>query len=151
MRAKLGDAVRTGTLKTPRIMESLVDKFVIDVAAGSQHNLVLDESHKMYSWGSGMQGELGLGNDNIGNFKDAQPVKFAADVVQISAGVAHSCAITREGRLLVWGQNRQAQLGFLERVKEIRKPVLFLGCIEAGVFGQVNANGVFDVNFDISY
>ena len=60
----------------------------------------------MYSWGTGYQGELGIGPDNLGNYQDAQKVSFQGNVKRISAGVVHSCAITAEKRLLVWGNNR---------------------------------------------
>ena len=50
----------------------------------------------MYSWGTGSQGELGIGQDHLGNFEDAQPVLFEGNVTHISAGVVHSCAITAE-------------------------------------------------------
>lgn len=66
----------------------------------------------MYSWGTGSQGELGIGHENLGNYQDAQPVLFEGNVTHISAGVVHSCAITAEKRLLIWGNNRQAQLGY---------------------------------------
>ena len=61
---------------------------------------------KLYSWGTGGQGELGLGPENLGNYTNAQPVAFAGKVTGIAAGVVHSCAITAEKRLLVWGANR---------------------------------------------
>ena len=85
----------------------------------------------MYSWGTGSQGELGIGADNLGNFQDALIVNFKGKVKEIAAGVVHSCAITAENRLLVWGNNRQAQLGYDKKLKEAYDPILFGGLLEA--------------------
>lgn len=56
---------------------------------------------------------------------------FSGNVTHVAAGVVHSCAITAEKRLLVWGNNRQAQLGFDKKLKEAYKPILFGGLLEA--------------------
>ena len=56
---------------TPRLVESLVEQVIVDIACGTGHNLALSESKKMFSWGTGCQGELGIGAENLGNFKDA--------------------------------------------------------------------------------
>ena len=58
-------------------------------------------------------------------------MQFDGNVTQISAGVVHSCAITKEKRLLVWGNNRQAQLGYDKKLKEAYSPILFGGLLEA--------------------
>ena len=51
----------------------------MDVSAGTEHNLALSEDLKLYAWGSGMMGELGLGIEEkaIGNFEDAQLIPTA--------------------------------------------------------------------------
>jgi len=77
-----------------------------------------------------MQGELGLGETEIGNYQDAQAVLYKGKVAQISAGVAHASAVTKEGRLLVWGSNRQNQLGYPSKLREVYRPVFFGGLIE---------------------
>ena len=42
----------------------------------------------------------------------------------------HSCAITTNGKLLVWGGNRQCQLGYPNRLTAIHRPFMFGGNIE---------------------
>ena len=106
LNSRKGEQIRHGMSIQPRLVESLVSHVIIDIACGTGHNLALTESMKMYSWGTGYQGELGLGPDNLGNYQDAQKVSFQGNVKRISAGVVHSCAITAEKRLLVWGNNR---------------------------------------------
>ena len=78
-------------------------------------------------------------------------------MTQISAGVVHSCAITAEKRLLVWGNNRQAQLGYDKKLKEAHVPILFGGWLEAK---RINASldtsatqdkVIHDFGLDINY
>jgi alpha-tubulin suppressor-like RCC1 family protein len=51
-------------------------------------------------------------------------------ISKISAGVAHSSAITVFGQLLVWGSNNGCQLGYAKEMKEALVPVLFGGKIQ---------------------
>lgn len=52
-------------------------------------------------------------------------------MTEIAAGVVHSCALTAEKRLLLWGDNRQAQLGYDKKLGQAHKPILFGGLLEA--------------------
>lgn len=65
-----------------------------DISVGSEHNLALTEDQTVYTWGGGNLGELGLGNQNIGNLRQAQKVPLEDKIQQISAGATHSCALT---------------------------------------------------------
>jgi alpha-tubulin suppressor-like RCC1 family protein len=112
-------------------VESLSTKVVVDIAAGTGHNIALTEHGKMYSWGAGEMGELGIGPDALGNYKDAVEVHYNGRATQVSAGVVHSCAITREGRLVLWGGNNQCQLGYEKKLKHAYEPVVFQGVLEA--------------------
>lgn len=51
-------------------------------------------------------------------------------VSKISAGVAHSGAITLTGQLLMWGSNNGCQLGYTKEMKEALCPILFGGKFE---------------------
>ena len=80
MNSKKGEKVRHGITTQPRLVESLVEHVIVDIACGTGHNLALTESMKMYSWGTGCQGELGLGPECLGNYQDAKPVCFDGNV-----------------------------------------------------------------------
>jgi alpha-tubulin suppressor-like RCC1 family protein len=57
-----GEKLRFGNATTPKLVEGLpLEHAVTDIAAGTEHNLVLTEDQKVYAWGSGLAGELGLG------------------------------------------------------------------------------------------
>ena len=78
-------------------------------------------------------------------------------MTEISAGVVHSCAITKEKRLLVWGNNRQAQLGYDKKLKEAFDPILFGGLLEAKMINpeldktENQDRVIHDFGLDINY
>ena len=132
LNARQGDRRQpTGSAGAPKLIASLADKVIIDIAAGAGHNLAIAEDHTPYAWGSGMQGQLGLDLAEAGNYLDAQPVHTGARVKQIAAGVAHSCAVTQENRLLVWGANRSGQLGYPTKLAVSYRPIIFGGFLDA--------------------
>lgn len=45
--------MRTGVATEPRLVQSLVDQVITDIACGTGHNLALTENRKVYSWGTG--------------------------------------------------------------------------------------------------
>lgn len=49
----------------PRLVAELWGSKVTQVACGRQHTVVLTEAQKMYSFGSGAQGQLGRGQDSL--------------------------------------------------------------------------------------
>ena len=76
----LGEKVRYGNSTAPKLVECLpLEHAIIDISAGTEHNLALTEDQKVYTWGSGLMGELGLGinKKDVGNFKDAREIPIA--------------------------------------------------------------------------
>ena len=73
--AKKGEQEKYGQFTRPRLVDDLpMDKVIVDISAGTEHNLALSEAQKVYSWGYGMMGELGLGVNEIGNKRIANEV-----------------------------------------------------------------------------
>ena len=104
-------------------------KRIVDVSAGgndfwqtdispSSHSLAMAEDGTVYAWGTNHTGEIGIGEPASGTQHD-KPV--AVDVsstpmsgkamVQISAGMFYSVALSSEGRVYEWGDNSHGQLG----------------------------------------
>lgn len=76
---------------------------ITDVALGFRHGLALDDQGGLHAWGKNDNGQLGCGD------RDTKPVAVPLDVepcVAIGCGLAHSAALTKTGRLLVWGKMR---------------------------------------------
>ena len=82
------------------------------IACGQSHCLALTVTGAVFSWGCGLNGRLGHG-DQIGSAFPEQIVAIAHLIVdEIACGDAHSACITDEGRLYVWGASGNRRLGF---------------------------------------
>ncbi|KAF5296640.1 hypothetical protein FQR65_LT10180 [Abscondita terminalis] len=106
------------------------------VACGREHCLILDELGKVYSFGRSSRGQLGHGH-----LEDELEPKIveALDGIKmkmISAGGWHSCAISEEGDLYVWGWNSNGQLGLNESINVMASPHV------VDFDGEMNANVV---------
>lgn len=65
---------------------------VIDIAGGGYHSLALDSEGKVYAWGLGQSGRLGLGESNLEHVPK-QLHEFALGCQQVAAGHSHSGCI----------------------------------------------------------
>jgi len=85
---------------------------MIRLAAGYHHSMVLTDGGRIYSWGTGDVGQLGLGPQLR---RAMQPTLIASAseerFVTISASEHHSVGLTDEGKAYSWGYNRWKQLG----------------------------------------
>jgi len=88
---------------TPKRVEYLKhrDIYVVDVSASKAHTVVASDSVKgdVYSWG---HGSTSLRRVNYPQIDDIVWDLLDRRVVCVSAGEAHSAAVTRDGWLLVW-------------------------------------------------
>ena len=88
---------------------------------GGSHTCALNSSGNVLCWGRGEDGQLGNNATNSSAF----PVQVVgadtddnqsgngilSDIVQISIGIGHSCALNSSGNVLCWGSNGDTQLG----------------------------------------
>jgi len=94
--------------------------FVAHLAAGDATSYALTGDGKLYSWGKGKFGALGLDieddEDPEGDVWKARVIKAfgATAVVTVSAGYQHVAALTKGNRIYLWGRNNHGQLGLTE-------------------------------------
>ncbi|XP_076151060.1 putative E3 ubiquitin-protein ligase HERC4 [Alosa pseudoharengus] len=91
---------------------------ITQVACGNIHSLALSTGGEVFSWGKNSLGQLGLGK--AVDIQAAPSLVFAllgVPVTQISAGGAHTLALTLQGLVYCCGANSAGQLG-LKRVDE---------------------------------
>ncbi|PXF49731.1 putative E3 ubiquitin-protein ligase HERC1 [Gracilariopsis chorda] len=70
----------------PKLVEALVDQFVVDVKCGHNFTMVMNADHEVFAWGNNTYGQLG----NDGNGKSDMPVKV---IINTTARVScFSCA-----------------------------------------------------------
>jgi alpha-tubulin suppressor-like RCC1 family protein/Tol biopolymer transport system component len=80
------------------------------IAAGLAHTCAIGVSGATFCWGWNAFGQLGNGSTDDRSI--ATPIAgLPADVVMLSLGYIHSCALTRDGETWCWGGNGNGQLG----------------------------------------
>lgn len=107
---ELGTGDKVGGWK-PRQISSLEDMRIIQIACGGYHSLALTEGGKVLSWGHGGHGQLG--HSSIQNQKVPTMIEALADefVISIACGGSASAAVTETGKLYMWGNAKDSQLG----------------------------------------
>jgi alpha-tubulin suppressor-like RCC1 family protein len=96
---------------------------VVQVSLGLGHSCALARSGQVYCWGSSKG--VGLGAGALGDvasgqsFSSPQAVPGLADILEVRAGLQHSCARRRNGQVVCWGANDQGQLGDGTKVEHL--------------------------------
>uniref|UniRef100_H0XH44 HECT and RLD domain containing E3 ubiquitin protein ligase 5 n=1 Tax=Otolemur garnettii TaxID=30611 RepID=H0XH44_OTOGA len=95
-----------------RFQRILQEKCIIQITCGDYHSLALSKGGELFAWGQNLHGQLGLGMV-FPSTPTPQRVETLAGVplVQISAGEAHSMALSMAGNIYSWGKNEFGQLG----------------------------------------
>lgn len=96
---------------------------IISVSTSGNHSLLLTSEGKVYSFGLGSSGQLGLGDYEDRYIPELIPELH--NIVQISAGLLHSLALTANGNVYSFGINNRGQLG--APINRRANPVLISG------------------------
>ncbi len=89
----------------------------VDVSTMTDHVLALTRDARVYAWGTGDKGQLGIGPMPVIKFRHSSPSAYPytpfpveiaglSGVLAISAGYAHSLAVLKDGTDRAWGENR---------------------------------------------
>ncbi|MCL1864951.1 MAG: hypothetical protein FWF73_03990 [Spirochaetes bacterium] len=101
----------------------------VSVSAGGSHTMAITDAGALYSWGNGLDGQLGLGNPKE-NKSTPQKVGLPSGAtgtkwVFVSAGSDYTMAITDAGELYSWGYNSYYKLGINDNLNgQIQIPQL---------------------------
>ena len=81
------------------------------VACGFDHSLALKTDGSLWAWGTNLDGELGLGTSGGGPHPTVTRVGSASDWAAVAGGEGYTLALTTDGSLWAWGDNRYGRLG----------------------------------------
>ncbi|XP_021116719.1 E3 ISG15--protein ligase HERC5-like isoform X2 [Heterocephalus glaber] len=112
------------SIEPARFQSILQEKNVIHIACGDYHSLALLKGGELFAWGQNLHGQLGVGR-MFSSTPKPQAVQSLTGVplIQISAGGAHSMALSMSGNVYSWGGNDCGQLG-LGHTKNTDSPSL---------------------------
>lgn len=90
-----------------------VNKRIVDIAAGENFSLFLDDQGRIWSCGINAFGELGRSGIALTHDHEVKPVLLSEKVLftAITAGSRHALAIDTKDKLWSWGNNAAGQLG----------------------------------------
>lgn len=132
---------------TPEVLPAPVKGFggngvlsgITAVAAGAYHTCALTTAGTVACWGRNDHGQLGRGTKS----NDPQPVPVVVgglgDVVSITAGAQHTCAVLKSDAATCWGANDDGQTGKGTAGGDELSPVPVAGVGGAGVLPAVSA------------
>jgi len=105
-------------------------KGIDEVTTGGAHTCSLDtDGGEVICWGDNTHGQLGNGTIGADTVTHADASNAAAGIAQVSAGRAHTCALTAgpaaEVDILCWGANDHGQVGGLD--DDVSSPRPFRG------------------------
>mmetsp|Transcript_58175 Transcript_58175/g.115467 ORF Transcript_58175/g.115467 Transcript_58175/m.115467 type:complete len:913 (-) Transcript_58175:296-3034(-) len=104
--------------KTPKLVEILRDRDIVNFACGHRHTLALSSDGKVWSWGYGNDGQLGLGDYQLQTMPQQIKHLDRENVIAIAAGDKHSVALTSGGEIYAWGDGTLGQLGLGDFAKQ---------------------------------
>lgn len=79
------------------------------IAAGRAHTVVAQPDGRVYAWGAGQRGQLGIGG--LADRWSPAVVPDLVGIVAVSAGAAHTVALSSSGEVYAWGANTFGRLG----------------------------------------
>ncbi|XP_049623070.1 X-linked retinitis pigmentosa GTPase regulator [Suncus etruscus] len=124
------------TITKPTCVKALKSEKVIFVACGRNHTLISTENGHVYSAGGNNEGQLGLGDtEDRNSFQLISFFTSRSKIKQLAAGSNTSAALTEDGKLFMWGDNAEGQIGLEDLTNvcvphqvTVGKPISWISC-----------------------
>ncbi|XP_077059797.1 retinitis pigmentosa GTPase regulator b isoform X2 [Siphateles boraxobius] len=108
---QLGLGTKT-TVNKPTCVKALKSESVKLAACGRTHSLVYTSRGNLYASGGNNEGQLGLGDcDDRTSFHLVDFFSKHGPIKMLAAGSNTSAVLTQDGRLYMWGDNSEGQIG----------------------------------------
>jgi alpha-tubulin suppressor-like RCC1 family protein len=135
---QLGDGTTTSA-QSPTIVDGIGGSGslggVVQVSAGATHTCAVLATRQVACWGNNGGGKLGDGTTTNRRspalVRDVGGGGTLGNVVQVSVGSAHTCAVLGDGRVACWGNNATGALGAGLAVSSSNVPVAVVGMADA--------------------
>ena len=95
----------------PKLVQTLADRAVAQVACGRAFCLALTAEGDVYGWGAADEGQLGIGRTQPSFVPRYLSALQGTPVAMIATGAAHCAALSVYGRVYTWGEALCGQLG----------------------------------------
>ncbi|XP_064141638.1 probable E3 ubiquitin-protein ligase HERC3 isoform X6 [Loxodonta africana] len=150
---QLGLMTTEDSVAVPRLIQKLNQQTILQVSCGNWHCLALAADGQFFTWGKNSHGQLGLGKE-FPSQASPQRVRSLEGIplAQVTAGGAHSFALSLSGAVFGWGMNNAGQLGLSDEkdrespchVKLLRtQKVVYISCGEEHTAVLTKNGGVF--------
>ncbi|XP_005352902.1 X-linked retinitis pigmentosa GTPase regulator isoform X2 [Microtus ochrogaster] len=123
-------------ISKPTCIKALKPEKVKLAACGRNHTLVSTDKGGVYAAGGNNEGQLGLGDtDDRDTFHQICFFTPKDSIKQLSAGANTSAALTEDGKLFMWGDNSEGQIGLKNKSNvciphevTVGKPISWISC-----------------------
>eukprot|EP00934_Nitzschia_sp_Nitz4_P006496 Nitzschia sp. Nitz4//scaffold145_size56662//25408//27333//NITZ4_006557-RA/size56662-snap-gene-0.86-mRNA-1//1//CDS//3329536577//6486//frame0 len=105
---------------TPKLLEKLAGKRVVQLSACGFHTGCLTEDGELYTWGEGKFGRLGHGMERNCHAPRLVETMMDKKPRQVSCGGFHTAVVTEDGHLYTFGGGEHGQLGHNDRVNKVK-------------------------------
>ncbi|TMW60609.1 hypothetical protein Poli38472_000651 [Pythium oligandrum] len=123
-RGQLGLGSTISKSHTPRLVESLREKYVITCAAVSyHHSAVISSVGELLTFGMNDCGQLGLDHTQHQHTPQLVDSLSSHVITKVACGLYHTIAVTATGELYAFGKNDYGQLG-LGHARNVKIPTL---------------------------
>ena len=102
----------TGWKYIPKLVEALVSHCVIQVTCGSYHTAAVTSNGLLFTWGGGMYGKLGQGDENgHPTPRCVEALRAVGHVKQVACGSRHTVALMENHTVYCWGAKEDGVSG----------------------------------------
>ncbi|XP_033864030.2 X-linked retinitis pigmentosa GTPase regulator-like isoform X2 [Acipenser ruthenus] len=124
------------TVNKPTCVKALKSENVKLTACGRNHTIVYTAKGNIYTAGGNNEGQLGLGDtEERTSFHQVDFFTGQCKIKQLAAGSNISAALAEDGRLFMWGDNSEGQIGLgneshvcVPHEVDVGKPVTWVSC-----------------------